>query len=71
MAFKQLPASTATTVVAEHDEEEQQQHQPKKALQRGNTKKDLRRNESDLEEFPTRPAVQKRPWWRRLLCGLA
>jgi len=66
VAFKQLPASTATTVVAEHDDEER----PKKELQRNNTKKGLRRNESDLEEFPTRPAVKKGPWWRRLLCGL-
>ncbi|UNI18168.1 hypothetical protein JDV02_004452 [Purpureocillium takamizusanense] len=68
VAFKQLPASTATTVVADHEEEEEK---PKKELQRGNTRKELRRNESDLEEFPTRPAVQKRPWWRKLLCGLA
>ncbi|KAL3962657.1 hypothetical protein ACCO45_004180 [Purpureocillium lilacinum] len=55
VAFKQLPASTATTVVAEHDDEER----PKKELQRNNTKKGLRRNESDLESFPRGPRSRR------------
>ncbi|ODA82250.1 hypothetical protein RJ55_00757 [Drechmeria coniospora] len=57
-AFKRVPSSTATTVVAEPDEGEMEE------------RKDLRRNESDLEEFPSRPAVQH-SWWRKLLCGMA